>query len=136
MAFEPKKINPIDLQPRVAVGVDIPFSGNGVFNQTFQTVDAIKANLINYLLTGKGERYFNPSFGSGLRNLLFSNIGKETLTNVEISIKGALKTYFPQLNIINLSLLDRTDENIIQLKLNFSIAGTKIEDELLINFEE
>lgn len=136
MAFEPKKINPIDLQPRVAVGVDIPFSGKGVFNQTFQTVDAIKANLINYLLTGKGERYFNPSFGSGLRNLLFSNIGKETLTNVEVSIKGALKTYFPQLNILNLSLLDRTDENIIQLKLNFSIAGTKIEDELLINFEE
>ena len=92
--------------------------------------------MINYLLTGKGERYFNPSFGSGLRNLLFSNIGKETLTNVEVSIKGALKTYFPQLNILNLSLLDRTDENIIQLKLNFSIAGTKIEDELLINFEE
>tara|TARA_B100000683_G_C12146668_1_gene414140 strand:- start:93 stop:503 length:411 start_codon:yes stop_codon:yes gene_type:complete len=136
MAFEPKKINPIDLQPRTAVGINIPFSSNAVFNQTFQTVDAIKANLINYLLTGRGERYFNPSFGSGLRNLLFSNIGKETLVNVEISIKEALKTYFPQLNILNLSLVDRTDENIIQLKLNFSIAGTKIKDELLINFEE
>ena len=136
MAFEPKKINPIDLQPRTAVGINIPFSSNAVFNQTFQTVDAIKANFINYLLTGRGERYFNPSFGSGLRNLLFSNIGKETLVNVEISIKEALKTYFPQLNILNLSLVDRTDENIIQLKLNFSIAGTKIKDELLINFEE
>tara|TARA_Y100001972_G_C7611657_1_gene306638 strand:+ start:650 stop:1060 length:411 start_codon:yes stop_codon:yes gene_type:complete len=136
MAFEPKKINPIDLQPRVAVGVDLPFSGRAVFNSTFQTVDAIKANLINYLLTGRGERYFNPSFGSGLRNLLFENIGKETLVNVEIAVKEALKNYFPQLNILNLSLEDRTDENIIQLKLNFSIAGTKIEDELLINFEE
>ena len=52
MAFDAKKINPIDLKPRVAVGVDIPFSGKAVFNQTFQTVDAIKANLINYLLTG------------------------------------------------------------------------------------
>ena len=118
------------------MGGDIPFSGKAVFNQTFQTVDAIKANLINYLLTGRGERYFNPSFGSGLRKLLFSNIGKETLVNVEISIKEALKNYFPQLNITNLQLLDRTDENIIQLKLNFSIAGTKISDELLINFEE
>ena len=136
MAFDAKKINPIDLKPRVAVGVDIPFSCKAVFNQTFQTVDAIKANLINYLLTGRGERYFNPSFGSGLRKLLFSNIGKETLVNVEISIKEALKNYFPQLNITNLQLLDRTDENIIQLKLNFSIAGTKISDELLINFEE
>ena len=71
MAFDAKKINPIDLKPRVAVGVDIPFSGKAVFNQTFQTVDAIKANLINYLLTGRGERYFNPTFGSGIRNLIF-----------------------------------------------------------------
>ena len=136
MAFDAKRINPIDLQPRVAVGVDIPFSGKGVFNSTFQTVDAVKANLINYLLTGRGERYFNPSFGSGLRNLLFSNIGKETLVNVEIAIKEGLKNYFPQLNILNLQLIDKTEENTVQLILNFAIAGTKIKDELLINFEE
>ena len=49
MAFDAKRINPIDLQPRVAVGVDIPFSGKGVFNSTFQTVDAVKANLINII---------------------------------------------------------------------------------------
>lgn len=136
MAFDAKRINPIDLQPRVAVGIDIPFSGKGVFNSTFQTVDAVKANLINYLLTGRGERYFNPSFGSGLRNLLFNNIGKETLVNVEIAIKEGLKNYFPQLNILNLQLIDKTEENTIQLILNFAIAGTKISDELLINFEE
>ena len=136
MAFDAKRINPIDLQPRVAVGVDIPFSGKGVFNSTFQTVDAVKANLINYLLTGRGERYFNPSFGSGLRNLLFSNIGKETLVNGEIAIKEGLKNYFPQLNILNLQLIDKTEENTVQLILNFAIAGTKIKDELLINFEE
>ena len=136
MAFDAKRINPIDLQPRVAVGIDIPFSGKGVFNSTFQTVDAVKANLINYLLTGRGERYFNPSFGSGLRNLLFNNIGKETLVNVEIAIKEGLKNYFPQLNVLNLQLIDKTEENTIQLILNFAIAGTKISDELLINFEE
>tara|TARA_B100000963_G_scaffold349387_1_gene358378 strand:+ start:5551 stop:5961 length:411 start_codon:yes stop_codon:yes gene_type:complete len=136
MAFDAKRINPIDLQPRVAVGIDLPFSGEGIFNSTYQTADAVKANLINYLLTGRGERYFNPSFGSGLRNLLFNNIGKETLVNVEIAIKEGLKNYFPQLNILNLQLEDKTEENMIQLKLNFAIAGTKIKDELLINFEE
>ena len=136
MAFGAKQISPIDLNKSAAVGVDIPFSGKGDFNSTFQTVDAVKANLINYLLTGRGERYFNPSFGSGLRNLLFSNIGKETLVNVEIAIKEGLKNYFPQLNILNLQLIDKTEENTVQLILNFAIAGTKIKDELLINFEE
>ena len=31
MAFNVKKINPLDLQPRKAIGVDIPLSGVGVF---------------------------------------------------------------------------------------------------------
>ena len=51
MAFNIRKIDPIDLQPRKAVGVSLPFSGKAVFNSTFQTKDAIKTNLINYFLT-------------------------------------------------------------------------------------
>ena len=50
MPFEVKKINPIDRQPRKAVGVSIPFSGKAVFNQTFETKEALKSNIINYLL--------------------------------------------------------------------------------------
>ena len=56
MAFEIKKIDPRDLQPRVAIGVKLPFSGKAVFNSTFTSAEAIKNNLINYFLTGKGER--------------------------------------------------------------------------------
>ena len=76
MAFEAKKINPLDRQPRKAIGVSLPFTGLGVFNSTFATKDAIKNNLINFFLTGKGERFLNPTFGTGLRNLLFENINK------------------------------------------------------------
>ena len=74
MAFEAKKINPLDRQPRKAIGVSLPFTGLGVFNSTFTTRDAVKNNLINFFLTGKGERFLNPTFGTGLRNLLFENI--------------------------------------------------------------
>ena len=74
MAFDAKRINPIDRQPRKAVGVSLPFSGKAVFNSTFETKEAIKSNIVNYLLTGKGERYMNPTFGSGIRDELFSGI--------------------------------------------------------------
>ena len=33
--------------------------------------DQVKANLINYILTNKGERLFDPTFGGDLRSLLF-----------------------------------------------------------------
>ena len=53
MAFEIKKINPLDLTPSKGVGVSLPFSGNAVFNTTFETKDAIKSNLIT--------KFFNSS---------------------------------------------------------------------------
>lgn len=136
MAFEAKKINPIDLQPRKAVGVDLPFNGKGVFNSTFETKEAIKANLVNYILTGKGERYFNPTFGSGIRNLIFENINRDNLTDLEFLIRDALAKYFPKLEIINLNLEGKPDSNLISFTMNFRIVDTQVEDEITINFEQ
>jgi hypothetical protein len=38
-------------------------------NTTYTTQDAIKSNLINFILTGKRERIMNPGFGAGLLGL-------------------------------------------------------------------
>jgi len=135
MAFDVKRINPLDRQPRKAVGVAIPFSGKAVFNSTYETKEAIKSNLINYLLTGKGERYFNPSFGSGLRNELFNNINRENLSTLEFKVKLDLENYFPTLEVIDLSVNAEPDNSIITLTLRFRLTDTLIEDEILINFE-
>jgi len=136
MAFEAKKINVLDLQPRKAVGVSLPFSNKAVFNSTYETKEAIKANLINYILTGKGERYFNPTFGSGIRNLLFTNINRDTLTDLEFLVRDALQQYFPRLEIIKLDLKDAPDSNMVSFTLNFKLTDTQVEDEITINFEQ
>ena len=136
MAFEAKKINPLDLQPRKAVGVSLPFSGKAVFNSTFETKEAIKANLVNYKLTGKGERYFNPTFGSGIRNLIFSNINRDSLTDLEFLIRDAIQQYFPKLEVVSVNLKGKPDSNIVTFSLNFRITDTQVEDEITINFEQ
>lgn len=136
MAFESKKINPLDLQPRKAVGVALPFSGKAVFNSTFETKEAIKANLINYILTGKGERYHNPTFGSGIRNLLFENINRDKLNDLEFLVRDAIQRYFPRLEILNINLQGAPDSNLISFTLNFRLTDTQIEDEITINFEQ
>lgn len=136
MAFESKKINPLDLQPRKAVGVALPFSGKAVFNSTFETKEAIKANLINYILTGKGERYHNPTFGSGIRNLLFENINRDNLTDLEFLVRDAIERYFPKLEILNINLQGAPDSNLVSFTLNFRLIDTQIEDEITINFEQ
>ena len=77
---------PIDLTPSVAVGYGFPLNGEAVFIPTYTTREQIKANLINYLLTNKGERIFNPNFGADLRNLLFEGILESTQEELLLTI--------------------------------------------------
>jgi len=135
MAFDAKRINPIDRQPRKAVGVSLPFSGKAVFNSTFETKEAIKSNIINYLLTGKGERYMNPTFGSGIRDELFTNVNRENTSSLEVKVATELRNYFPNLAIVQLSITPSPDSNMISLSINFKVKETQVEDEVTINFE-
>ena len=51
-----------------------------VFRQTFTTKEQVKSNLINLFLTDTGERPMMPTFGIGIRKLLFEqNIDMEEL---------------------------------------------------------
>lgn len=136
MAYGAKRIQPIDLEPRRAVGITVPLSGKAVFNSSYETKDAIKSNLINFILTGKGERYFNPSFGSGIRNLIFANINRDSLTSLELIIRDELAAFFPNLNVNELTLSSNVDDNKILFSLKFSIVDTQVEDEIIINFEQ
>ena len=68
------RVNPLDLQKNIVIGVSLPFNAKGVFNKTYSTKEQIKSNLINLLLTDKGERIMNPEFGADLRRSLFENM--------------------------------------------------------------
>ena len=136
MATDIKRIDPLDLQPRKAIGVDLPLSGDAVFNQTFQTKDALKANLLNYFLTNKGERYLNPSFGSNLKSLLFENINSNKLLEIEELIREDLKVFFPRIEPSLLQLRSNPDTNTVVFFLRYALIDSNIEDEVVINFEQ
>tara|TARA_E500000331_G_C17138752_1_gene661748 strand:- start:551 stop:961 length:411 start_codon:yes stop_codon:yes gene_type:complete len=135
MAFEAKKINPLDRQPRKAIGVSLPFTGLGVFNSTFTTRDAVKNNLINFFLTGKGERFLNPTFGTGLRNLLFENIDQQNVDQLDGEIRDSLKNFFPQVFPLKINTQPSPDTNTVTFSMRYTIQDTGIEDTVAINFE-
>ena len=135
MALDIKKINPLDRQPRKAIGVDLPFSGDGVFNSTYQTKDALKVNLINYLLTNRGERPLNPSFGAGIRGLLFENINQEELEDIKENISDNITAFFPTIIPTVIEVISDPDTNLISFFLKYAIADQNIQDEILINIE-
>lgn len=123
---------PIDLNARKAVGFGFPLDGNAVFNPTYQTRDQIQANLINYLLTNKGERVFNPNFGADLRNLIFKNPTATSLGELQFEIENALNTFFPEIAVQEIKFDDLGDENSLTFSLTYQILTLGIEDSINI----
>ena len=126
---------PIDLTPSVAVGYGFPLDGNAVFIPTFTTREQLKANLVNYLLTNKGERLFNPEFGGDLRNLLFEAVLESTTDALQIRIQNDINLFFPEVVVKELEFINKPDSNEITFNLVYQIENFGIEDEITIELE-
>ena len=133
MAYLVRSVDILDLQPSTGVGIKIPFDGQTGVTTTFTTKDAIKSNLLNFLLTGKRERILNPGFGSGLREILFQPLSQNTIDQVEELIAGGVESFFPQVIINNLDVQVEQETSTLSITLGYSVINTNIEDQLQIN---
>jgi hypothetical protein len=134
MAYNPIKIFPSDTRPNVALGVSIPFNTNNVFISTYNTVDAVKNNLINFLLTNESERFLNPNFGGNLRAFIFEQITNNNLDFLKENIQSQITGRFPNVKINELNILQDPDNNQIFIELSYSIANTGLQNNLIITF--
>lgn len=103
-------------------------TGNSVFNSTYTTIDQIKSNVINFVLTNKGERVLNPNFGSNLRNFIFENITENNLRALEIKLTNDISSNFPSVNIQSVILTPAYESNAVQLDIAYSIYGSETQN--------
>jgi|TARA_R100000081_G_scaffold64790_1_gene33068 hypothetical protein len=122
--------NPIDLQPSRAVGFGFPLDGDAVFVPTYTTREQTKANLLNYLLTNKGERVFRPNFGANLRSLLFENIQDSTIDDIQASIQRDINVFFPNVVVQQIEFNNEPDNNEINFTLTYEVVNLGIIDNL------
>ena len=128
-----RNVDILDLEPSTGVGIKIPFDGSTGINTTYTTKDAIKSNLLNFLLTGKRERVLNPGFGSGLRELMFQPLTDDLRGDMENLIIGGVNEFFPNVQINDLTIDFVQEESKVIINLNYSVINTNIEDEIQIN---
>ena len=136
MAFQVQKIHPLDLQPRKAVGVSLPFSSTSVFNSTYSTQDALKSNLVNHFLTEKGERFLNPNLGAGLRTLLFDQMTQDKKDEIDAVVRNEISNWFPNVQVNDVKVANSPDSHTVTVYIKYNVIQTNIQDELLINFEQ
>ena len=127
------RVNPLDLQKNIAIGVSLPFKEP--FKSTYTTRDQIKSNLINLLLTNKGERVMNPNFGCDIKRQLFENITEETQQNIINSIVEAVNTFIPEIQLIDIVVSPDTDFNTINVTIDYQIIISNSPGQVTIQFE-
>lgn len=132
MTYIIKNINPLDVTPSKGVGVSIPFDGPTGLNITFTSKDAIRSNLLNFLLTGTRERILNPNFGSGLRNQIFEIINNGTMDDMRDMIYSYITNNFPVVKIEKLIITP--EEHTITVYFSYSVINTNITDDISLNF--
>ncbi len=131
------RINPLDLQKNIAIGISLPFDGNfGPFNSTYSTQEQIKYNLINLLLTSKGERVFNPEFGSDLKKVVFeaASEDRDTRTSIQNIITEAVESYIPEVQLTLIDVAANPDENLITISISYSIKLSGNQDQITLEF--
>ena len=120
--------NPIDSQPRKAVGFGFPINGDAVFVPTYTTKDQIKANLVNFLLTNKGERVFRPNYGADLRSQVFELLESDSLENLEIIISEHIQNQFPTVEVKEIKFDPQPDNNTVFFSVTYTVVLLGFED--------
>ena len=105
--------HPLDSNKNVRIGVAFPLDEVNLFSGTETFKDQVKHNLINVLLTERGERVYEPHFGVGLRNLIFE-------PNIDTNVEFQSNEHKLFITISYRFLLDGTDDAI---QLNFNNNG-------------
>jgi phage baseplate assembly protein W len=119
------------------IGYNIKFplkddiSTNSYFLMTQITKDAFSSDLLLLLLTQKGERYYEPSFGTNLLKYIFEPNDNLNATDIEEEIKNTVSLYIPTLKITKINFNWNYDDNGILIpeeQLNVNVQFTYTEN--------
>ena len=127
-----KKINPLDIDKNITIGVAFPLNDVNLFKGTTTVKEQIKTNLINLLLTEPGERLYIPNYGVGLNGLLFEpNIDQENLNS---RINQQINFYIPEISLINTQVNFVEDEHKLFITISYRSNLDGSNDAIQLNF--
>ena len=138
MAKERKSFfyNPIDFEKDVAVGIKLPFGKpNGLFAQSFTTEEQATSNLKNLLLTRKGERPYQPLFGSDVYSLLFENIDLDLDGRISDTLSEDIKFWLPYIVIDNIDVQTEPDRNFVKIQLRFRVTEQGANQQIIVFYD-
>lgn len=95
--------------------------------------DAIKQSIRNLILTGRGERQFQPIIGSDIYQMLFENVTVETVALLETLITDTIQNFEPRCELLEVKVTSLIDSNDLNARIVFRLINTDNEVEFNTN---
>ena len=127
-----------DLSEDTYIGLELPLTHTqeGYFKRTKTALEQDKYNIRNLLLTIKGERLGNPTFGTNLLSLVFTQENTDLEARVEEEIRASMAEFLPFINIVSIET-NFSEENmstaIVNLRFTLNVDTTS-EENLTLDF--
>ena len=92
---------------------------------------AIARSVRNLVLTGRGERPFQPILGTGVSRLLFENMDKLTASAIRSEIRTTIENYEPRVEINEILVEPDFEGNAFHVTLQYFIIGIDVPEQEL-----
>lgn len=117
------------------LGITLPLAlgSNGYFASTTDTMTQVRTNLMNLVLTQRGERLMQPDFGCDLPLSLFENPSADRVAEMQAAIQTAANIWMPFIRIDNVQVVD-TSDTTSSLSIKFTLLTTNTTDSITLRF--
>ena len=92
---------------------------------------AIARSVRNLVLTGQGERPFQPVLGTGVSRLLFENMAKLTASAIRSELRTTIENYEPRVEINEIIVEADFERNAFDVTLQYFIIGMDVPEQEL-----
>ena len=112
---------------RIYKDIDMDFTINPVSKDIGRKFDvnAVKQALSNLFYYQRGEKKFDPNFGSGIRGMLFEPVDNVSASIMEKEIEVMISNYEPRVRVDNVIVVASPDTNDYEVRIDFHVIGIR-----------
>tara|TARA_B100000927_G_C16312496_1_gene408009 strand:- start:172 stop:573 length:402 start_codon:yes stop_codon:yes gene_type:complete len=124
---------PLERVSRNFKDVSMSFKINPLNNDlvALKNTTAISRSVRNIIFTTPGEKFFEPTFGSRVSQMLFENMDDITAISIRDEIKNSIEIFEPRVQLTGVRVNPDFDSNQYNAVINYKIIGADIPEQQL-----
>ena len=124
---------PLERVSRGFKDVSMSFKVNPLNNDlvALKNATAISRSVRNIVFTTPGEKFFQPTFGSRVSQMLFENMDEITSLTIRDEIENSIRRFEPRVDLKSVQVNPDFDGNQYDVVITYQIIGADVSEQQL-----